>query len=395
MLHAGTEPLAAGGRIAVMTVGKGVAAARFRAQMLLPPGAESVDEVVDRILAVQAQDARAFRLAVRARSHGTCAGDVDAALSDRRSMVVSWLLRGTLHLVRSADYWWLHMLTAPRLVTGNARRLAQLGLDESMTSRGVNAVREAVAEGPKSRRELRAVLDAAGVLTAGQALVHVLVAATLREHLVRGPVLNGEQCFVDAERWLTRPPVPDRDGCLEMLARRYLAGHGPAAPADLAAYAGITLTDARRGFALVAAETHAVDDEMRSLASAVDTELVPPPRLLGMFDPVLHGWADRSFVTGAFGDVVTTNGVFRATALVDGRTVGVWNLADGVVTLDPLRRLTPTELAALEAEAADVLRYLARPQAPLRVARPSRGEPSGAAPTEYACSGHGDRAEPE
>ncbi len=68
--------------------------------------------------------------------------------------------------------------------------------------------------------------------------------------------------------------------------------------------------------------------------------------------------------------MVTSNGMFRATALVDGRVVGTWTVPDGVVTLNPLRRLTSAELAALEAEAADVLRYLALPRAPLRVASP-------------------------
>lgn len=352
-----------------MSVSRKVAAARFRAQFLLPPGARRVEEVVDRLLAVQAQDARAFRLAVRARSDGTAARDVDTALSERRTLVVSWLFRGTLQLVRSADYWWLHTLTAPRMVTSNKRRLAQLGLDEATTTRGVAAVREAVAECPKTRDELRSALDAAGVPTAGQALVHVLVAATLRAQLVRGPVRNGDQCFVDADQWLERPPVPDRDGCLEMLARRYLAGHGPAAPADLAAYAGITLTDARRGFDMITAETRPVDD-MRALADDTEAEALPPPRLLGMFDPVLHGWADRAFVTGAHKNVVTMNGMFRATALVDGHVAGTWTLRDGVVTLSLLRRLTATQLTALEHEAADVLRYLNLPQAPLHVAGP-------------------------
>lgn len=351
-----------------MSVSSKVAAARFRAQLLLPPGAYDVEDVVERLLAVQAQDARAFRLAVRPRSHGTTARDVEAALTDRRSLVVSWLLRGTLHLVRSADYWWLHTLTAPRMVAGNARRLAQLGVDESTTLRGIEVVREAVAEGPRTRAELRSALDVAGVPTAGQALVHVLVAATLASHLVRGPIRDGEQCFVDAERWLGRPPVPDRDTCLATLARRYLAGHGPAGPADLAAYAGITLSDARRGFDLIAAETHPVDETLRALADDTAGGELPPPRLLGMFDPVLHGWADRSFVTGAHKAVVTTNGLFRATALVEGRVAGIWTMPDGVVTLKPLRRLTTAELTALEAETADVLRYLDLPPAPLRVA---------------------------
>lgn len=200
--------------------------------------------------------------------------------------------------------------------------------------------------------------------------MHALVAATLHARLIRGPVCNGDQCFVDAQQWLDPPPVPDHDGCLEILARRYLAGHGPAAPADLAAYAGITLTDARRGFDMVAAETRRIDDTLSALAHDGDAQSLPAPRLLGMFDPVLHGWADRSFVSGAHKSVVTANGMFRATALVDGHVAGTWTMRDGVVTLNLLRRLTATELSALEHEAADVLRSLDLPQALLRLAGP-------------------------
>ena len=108
--------------------------------------------------------------------------------------------------------------------------------------------------------------------------------------------------------------------------------------------------------------------------------MLPRPRLLGMFDPVLHGWADRSFVTGAHTGVVTSNGMFRATALVDGRVAGTWTLPNGVVTLTPLRRLTSAELAALEVEAADVLRFLGLPRAPLRMDRPNAGDVEPRAP---------------
>jgi hypothetical protein len=86
-----------------------------------------------------------------------------------------------------------------------------------------------------------------------------------------------------------------------------------------------------------------------------------------MFDPVLHGWADRSFVTGSHTDVVRSGGMIRATALVDGRVAGIWTLTDGVVTLHALRRLGPEELESLHSEAADVLRHLALAQVPLRV----------------------------
>lgn len=349
-----------------MTTATDVAAARLHAQLLTEP-ADGPEEVVERLLAVQAQDPRAFRLAVRARTDGTTAGDVDAALTERRSLVVSWLCRGTLHLVRADDYPWLHALTAPRLAPNVARRLAQLGVDARMADRGVAVVTDAVADGPRSRAQLRDALDAAGVTTSGQALVHVLAAASLREHLVRGPMLAGEHQFVDARRWLGAVHSPDPNTCLGHLARRYLAGHGPAAPEDLAAYAGVTLTAARRAFTLIEGETRPVTAGMRALIGDDTAADFPPPRLLGMFDPVLHGWADRTFVTAGHGDVVTTNGLFRATALADGRVAGIWRLIDGTVTLAPFQHVSATLRAALDREARDVLRFLGLPVAPLTV----------------------------
>jgi len=86
---------------------------RLAAQLLTGRPATSVADVVERILAVQAQDPRGARLAIRSRSVGLTAADVDAALNDR-SLVISTLNRGTLHLVRREDFWWLHELTTPR-----------------------------------------------------------------------------------------------------------------------------------------------------------------------------------------------------------------------------------------------------------------------------------------
>ena len=325
--------------------------ARLHAQMLGSERAGAVEDVVHRLLAVQAQDPRAFRLSIRARSHGLTAGDVDRALSQDRSVVVSWLCRGTLHLVGADDYWWLHALTAPRQVAVNRRRLAQLGVDEATEDAAVATILAAVASSPRSRPELGRVLADAGLPTEGQILVHLLAAASFRAHLVRGPVRDGEHCFVDASSWL-RGPTSGGDH-LALLAPRYLAGHGPATPADLAAFCGITVGDARKAIAALPP----VD---------VRDHPPPPPRLLGMFDPVLHGWADRSFVLGDYPGVVTSNGIFRATVLVDGTVAGTWTIPDGVVRIMTARPLPPDVTAALEAEAADVARFLGLDPAPPR-----------------------------
>ena len=116
---------------------------RACAQLLSGPRARDPETVVRRLLAVQAQDARGARLAVRSRSVGTSAADVDDALNSR-SMLIAWLNRGTLHLVAADDYWWLHPLTTPQLETGNRRRLRQEGVSAKQADRGVEIVTDAV-----------------------------------------------------------------------------------------------------------------------------------------------------------------------------------------------------------------------------------------------------------
>src|SRR5262252_304483 len=154
-------------------------AQRLAAQLLSGPPAEDTAEVARWLLAVQAQDPRGARLAVRARSRARSAADVDAALTEDRSVVVTWLNRGTLHLVRAEDYWWLHPLTAPRQSTAIARRLAQEGVPPGDAERGVAVIeRSLTAEGPLTRAELGERIAATGVRTQGQALVYLLFLAS-------------------------------------------------------------------------------------------------------------------------------------------------------------------------------------------------------------------------
>ncbi len=325
------------------------------------------EDVTRHLLAVQAQDARGFRLAIRSRTAGLRAADVDAALTERRSLVVSWLNRGTLQLVTGSDYWWLHALTTPQLATGNRRRLRQEGVSAAQAARGIDVVRQAVSGGQRRTREqLRDLLDEAGVPTKGQALVHVLLAATLEGLVVRGPVVGAEQAFVDPAHWLGRSPAPlDRDDALARLALRYLEGHGPATATDLAKWAGIPVGDARRALDAVGGETSTTPGGLVDLAGRDHAPRAPVVRMLGAFDPLLLGWADRDGVLGAHRHVVTTNGVFRAFVLVDGRVVATWGLPGGTVTVDVLGEVPPSARPSLDAEASDVLRFLGLPARPM------------------------------
>jgi Winged helix DNA-binding domain len=334
------------------------------AQGLSTRPARSPVAVAERLLAIQGQDGRGARLAVRARSEGLAASDVDRALAERR-LVITWVNRGTLHLIRAEDYPLLQALTTPPLRTSCRTRLRQTGVGEAAAERGVETVARALAdEGPLTRAQLRERLDSADVPTAGQALIHVLFYASLQGVCVRGPMVGKEHAFVAARDWLGEEAAPervaalDREAALAELARRYLVGHGPATDADLARWAGLPLRDARAGLKAISRRIVDRGDGLVDLRKREEPAPLPPPRLLGAFDPLLLGWASREDVVGRHRQLVTTNGIFRPFALVDGRAVSTWRLPKGKVEIEHLERVTMKAGRELEADATAVENYL-------------------------------------
>jgi Winged helix DNA-binding domain len=335
-------------------------AERFVSQGLAGRPERDAAAVAGRLLAVQGQDPRGARLAVRARSEGLTARDVDRALSEERSLLITWLNRGTLHLVRSEDYPWLQMLTTPPLLTSCSRRLRQEGVTPEQGEKAAKTIERSLAkEGPLTRHQLRERLDSAGVPTAGQALIHLLFLAAVRGVAVRGPMIGKDHAYVLVRDWLGPQPACDRDVALAELARRYLVGHAPADDRDLARWAGLPLRDARAGLAAIAPELIERKDGLVHLARHPPAADVPGPRLLGAFDPLLLGWTSRELILGPHTHLVTLNGIFRPFAMVKGRAVGTWKLNRGKVTIEPLGKVSKAATAALAADAADVERFMA------------------------------------
>ena len=340
-----------------------VQAERFTAQQLAGEPARGPVDVAGRLLAIQGQDARGARLAIRARTVGLTAADVDRALTDDRSLLITWLNRGTLHLVRSEDYWWLHALTVrPQLQRAVQRVLAAAGVTEADAEKGVAVIEAALAaNGPLTRMQLRAIIAAAGLPAQDNVSLHLIALASMQGIAVRGPMIGVQHAYVHVADWLGKPPRElDRDVALAELARRYLVGHGPACDRDLAKWAGLPLGEVRRGLAAIATELHDRSDGLAELAISRRREAsLPAPRLLGAYDPVLLGWASREPVLGSHQGIVTVNGLFRPFALVDGKAAATWSWTGGQVALDRFGELTAEAEAALAAEARDVQRFLA------------------------------------
>jgi hypothetical protein len=321
--------------------------ARLRANGL-EPRLGGVAEVVRRVCGIQAQDAAAARLSVRARSTGLTAGDVDA----EPAVVRTWAWRGTLHLVARDDLPWVLALVAPGAMRSVAARWRALGLDDAAYARARDAIRERLAAGPVTRAQLRDALSAAGVDASGQRLPHLARRAAF-DGLLHHP-LDGTFAALE-------PPAatPAREDALAELGRRHAAAYGPADPRDLAAWSGLPAAEARAAWS-------AGDDTVH-----VDADGGGPPvvRLLPAFDTYLLGHRDRGAVVAAEHArlVHPGGGWLHPVVLVDGRAAATWRLDGQAVAVRPFAALPDAVRDGLEAETADVGRFLGLAGAHLRV----------------------------
>lgn len=331
--------------------------------------------VVSRLCGVQAQDLPAARLAVRARSTGLTDSAVEAARVQARSVVRTWAMRSTLHLVASEDLHWLRRLLAPAMIRGSARRSAQLGLDEAAYRRA-NEVMEAVlaAGEPVDRAGLRTALEKSGVDAAGQRMVYLLLRASAEGLICEGPEAKGKPTYVLTDRWLGRPPGGngDREADLAVLASRYLSAYGPAAPADMAGWSGLAVTECRRAFGRLAnpiIETTpggrtlwSLEPELPSAAQAGGGDA----RLLPAFDTFLLGYRNRDLhLQPRFARRVNAGGgMVKPVLIVNGRVEAVWRLTRRAeilqVDVEPFGHLASWVGNSLQQEVEDVGRFLAR-----------------------------------
>src|SRR5438067_12549225 len=128
-------------------------------------------------------------LGLRVRSAGLNAGTVRHALVQERSIVRTWLMRGTLHLVAADDLGWLLGLLGPIFAARNQTRLRQLGLDPELKQRGVAALRRILSNGPLTRYQIVDQLRQAGINLdkKTQAPIHLIQQAAFQGLLCLGP----------------------------------------------------------------------------------------------------------------------------------------------------------------------------------------------------------------
>lgn len=273
---------------------------------------------------------------------------------DDPGLARTWTARGTAHLVDTGDLPWLHAVFGQR----NRERL-----DAQLNKRGgrevalgmVDDMLALLSERPRDRAELLGELTHRGHPRLPSHAVNVFVPWAVAHGLVLG-LPDGRL------RTARQQPPVDRDEALSTLARRYLAGYGPATEQDLAWWSGLPLALVRRAVSAVGELERA--GEALALPGVLDTEPPPPPPvlLLAAFDTAMLGYRQRAPLIAVEHDrqVLPGGGMLRPVVLVDGVGAGTWRLEGNGKrrTLRVQRFGVEPPASQLRREAQDVARFL-------------------------------------
>lgn len=348
---------------------------RLRSQRLhagIGQAISSVPELVKTMLGLQSQEPPSAVLAVRPRTHHLVAEDVRHAREDERSIVLTWCIRGTMHLVSTEDLAWMLPLFGPLFIRKSQRRYKQLGLDPETRSLAARELRATLdRHGPLTRPELARYLAEKGIPVAGQAIAHLVSYAALEGIICFGPERDGKLTYVVIEDWIHLPEALEPNQVQIELARRYLEAYGPATPYDLASWSGLPVSQARSAFQSIPDDPFEVKIGktpawiLPQNAGWLDHPLADPVvRLLPGYDAYLLGYQNRDFMVPAnyASRIHPGGGLIKPTLIVDGLALGNWKKETrkdhtGII-VEPFEILNPDWLPGLEAEVQDLGRFL-------------------------------------
>jgi hypothetical protein len=340
--------------------------------------------IVDEILGLNAQGALNFQLSLWNRVSELSHDFLPQALFEERSLVRSWLMRDTVHIIQASSLGLYRAALKRPLMNEWNRWTVKTGTKESPEAWEplYPQVLERLEKRPLTMNKLLEEMgwsdkDAKRILSR---LVREMSLQGLLCHATSsGPWYhNTEHAFARVDRWLLGPDEepPEEGKALRELARRYLRSFGPATISDFAYWSGLRVRDARPAFEVISDLTEEVSisgQRGKYLVLGEDADQLnnprdPPPRvrLLPQFDALIMGHKDKTRFMRSDDrrSVFLPRADVSATILVDGRIRGTWNMKKDKktwrVTLSPFAEMNVDDRRRVEEEVdllADFTRF--------------------------------------
>ena len=310
-----------------------------RMHLVDPLGPRSLRRVAHDLGGIQAQVHSAAELQAAVRLDGLGVGAVGRALYKSKTLVKTWMMRGTIHYLDPSDLPVWASASETRMTWNKPYWQKAFGISADDVEAtlaiipraldGACLTREALAD-EVHRITKNAALDE--LMRAGWGSVLKIVAA--QGLLCFGPNEGRNVTFTRPDQWLedwSEPPPLDE--ALQAVLRRYLASHGPATRQEFARWWGFTPPAANAPLAALGEEIVIVDRDgekaymlARDLPALEAVREDDRVRMLPMFDAyTLAGLPHDAIVAKTRRDQVYRAGAWVSQVVArGGRIVGVW-----------------------------------------------------------------------
>jgi hypothetical protein len=335
-------------------------------------------EVARTLCGLHAQLAATAELSVWARVEGLGRDDMREALEEERTLVKTWAMRGTLHLLAADDLPLYVAVLGPRWDDPGGAWLRGFGVTREQYDAILDGVPRALGARPKTREQLADKLGELGGPELREKLLSgwgaLLKPSARRGDLVFGPNRGRNVTFVGPDRWLGRLPRVETEDAEREIARRFLAAYGPATADDVRRWLGMSVAKLKR--MLRALEDELVEVELSGAPAwllardAGELRRARRPksvRLLPAFDPYVVGFRPRSLLVDPEHEqrIFRPQAWFSPVVLVDGRAAGIWERERRgrrlEVRVEPFSRLSAASRRGIEDEAERLGEFLDAP----------------------------------
>jgi hypothetical protein len=291
----------------------------------------TAEEVVSRMGAMQAQDLSMSKWAIGIRLHDSTQDLINREI-DSGNIVRMHLLRPTWHFVSFKDVYWILELSGPRIGIAAGYRDRQLELTKDIFRKATMIIENALRDNNhKTREELIAELVKADIRVDNNRASHIFLRAEIDGIICSGRQKSGRPTYALLEEWIPKDSKKVyREEALKELGWRYFSSRGPATLEDFSWWSGLSAKDTKLALELNRFNllSEIIDNQIfwftdsSTKGNPVENNIHLSPA----YDEFLISYRDRraSLPKTETKWVVSNNGIFYPTILMNGQVIGTW-----------------------------------------------------------------------
>lgn len=322
------------------------------------------EDLLSSMVGIQGQDYFGAKWSMALRLAGYNDADIERAI-DKRKIIRTWPMRGTLHFVAAKDIRWILGLVGPHVIRQATSRYRQLGLTGPVLAKAYEILQKNLDKQLLTRDEIASLLEDGGIRMKEQRLSHILQHASANQLICFGSRRGNQFTFTLLDEVVSAKSL-STDKALAQLALRYFTTRGPATLDDFIWWSGLSPKLCREALEMI-------DRKLTKAEIANKTYYYIPSDvplkaqkvfLLPGFDEYLLAYKDRSAVLQSLkhSSLAHNNGMFHATVILNGKVCGTWKrtLVKDKVQIDfkPFTKISAADKKLIREQAAVYADYL-------------------------------------